>query len=158
MRFHHCAEQQRLGRLRAEHLGTDSIPADALTKPLAAEAHVRHRKILLGLERLRWSPLDARKSEPLAGSSALIKPGKLVTSPTTQSLLATLRGARRHPTSRREPAAGRRDPRSRARRRAETKAMPCRQPSRSKKQATGVDKCPGLLAPQGKAFSGKLGT
>jgi hypothetical protein len=59
LRYHHCADQQKLGLLKTVYLNTDEMTADALTKPLNASAHLRHRAVLMGHAQLKWDALDA---------------------------------------------------------------------------------------------------
>ena len=54
LRYHHCGDQQRAGILKLEYLPTADIASDALTKQLQAEAHCRHRAVLLGEQRTAW--------------------------------------------------------------------------------------------------------
>ena len=64
LRFHHTGNLQRNGEIKTAYLSTDQMPADMLTKPLAAEAFRRHRAVLLGHKTLdaTWrSPAPATK-------------------------------------------------------------------------------------------------
>ena len=63
LRYHHCGEQQTLGALKIEHLSTDHIPSDVLTKQLDRPAHERHTAVLLGHRPLSWPARDTRISK-----------------------------------------------------------------------------------------------
>jgi len=54
LRYHHVGFQQREGVVKLKHLSTTEIAAGALTKPLRAGPFLKHRAVLLGLQRLRW--------------------------------------------------------------------------------------------------------
>ncbi len=48
VRYHYCHNLQNSGIVHLEHLATEKIPSDVLTKPLAEEEHKRHSRVLLG--------------------------------------------------------------------------------------------------------------
>ena len=62
LRYHHCADQQKLGLMNTQYLESGEMTADALTKPLPAEAHEKHRAVLMGHARVSWPVLTRERS------------------------------------------------------------------------------------------------
>ena len=54
LRYHHVGDQVKEGVVKVEYLPTADMTADALTKPLAAGPHNKHKAVMLGREICNW--------------------------------------------------------------------------------------------------------
>ena len=55
LRYHHVGDQIRAGNIKIKYLSTQEMTADALTKPLHAPQHIKHRSVLLGHVRANFA-------------------------------------------------------------------------------------------------------